>query len=114
MLVKFLRSASISIAPTCTLKDAAEYVLLLPPEVKAEPAWQHAAECLKKRRRARESVDVVCAVGNDARAPRRYATATAIQMGGMERGGEALGSWRETARDGRSTSPNRPSSGTPA
>ena len=30
-----------------TLKDAAEYVLSLPPQKKKEPAWQHAAECLK-------------------------------------------------------------------
>ena len=31
-----------------TLKDAAEYVLALPPKKqKKEPAWQQAAECLK-------------------------------------------------------------------
>lgn len=30
-----------------TLKDAAEYVLALPPKVQAEPAWQRAARELK-------------------------------------------------------------------
>lgn len=30
-----------------TLRDAAEYVLALPPEVRAEPAWQGAAKELK-------------------------------------------------------------------
>jgi hypothetical protein len=30
-----------------TLKDAAEYVLALPKKAQADPAWQHAAECLK-------------------------------------------------------------------
>ncbi len=30
-----------------TLKDAAEYVLSLPPQKQKEPAWQHAAEALR-------------------------------------------------------------------
>jgi hypothetical protein len=48
-----------------TLKDAAEYVLALPPELQAEPAWQQAAQDLKN---AADGVDVVRAVGDDARA----------------------------------------------
>lgn len=30
-----------------TLKDAAQYVLALPPEVQSEPTWQHAADALR-------------------------------------------------------------------
>ncbi len=29
-----------------TLKDAAEYILALPPNIQKEERWQHAAECL--------------------------------------------------------------------
>ena len=30
-----------------TLKDAANYVLSLPPDIQKEPHWQSAAECLR-------------------------------------------------------------------